>query len=57
MNNPICHCQCHDPNLNMMHCMPCCDTCTICRLKIINGHMTQHNEECKEHHDLLTKYK
>ncbi len=25
--NDVCHCECHNEELSVMHCVPCCDLC------------------------------
>lgn len=38
-----CDCGCHDPNRILLHCMPCCDYCDICQVRVLNIQI--HNNE------------
>lgn len=48
----ICSCQCHNPGLNMMHCMPCCSgVCPVCNAHIkgdIEAHLKDRHPDYKE---------
>jgi hypothetical protein len=42
-----CDCNCHK-NENVMHCIPCCVTCPICKKHIKSHSFRRHLEDCKK---------
>jgi hypothetical protein len=42
IQNDICHCKCHEPGVQIMHFMPCCEgKCNICNeyIKHMDAHL------------------
>ena len=38
----ICNCECHNPEVVMMHIIACCHACEICKKKILIGRKYVH---------------
>lgn len=46
MTGESCDCPCHDKNVSMRHCMPCCSTCQHCKKRIRHSYHARHEEIC-----------
>lgn len=42
-----CHCSCHNSDMEVYHCMPCCHQCPHCGKNIVTHAYDQHVEECR----------
>lgn len=44
----LCTCVCHDPDMEVHHCMPCCAQCPHCGANIHFHAIEEHETRCKE---------
>jgi hypothetical protein len=51
----ICYCECHNPGITMMHCVPCCEgKCPVCKQNYTDE---RHVESCETRIAELLKQK
>lgn len=43
----ICRCPCHNSEVRMLHCFPCCHVCEHCRQRIVSSAYEEHVAVCK----------
>lgn len=43
---PICDCECHDPDVMVMHFVACCYTCDVCGARIKSSLYSTHAKVC-----------
>lgn len=48
-----CHCDCHNPDMQVYHCMPCCNQCRHCGKNIKTYAIAEHEKKCAEEREAL----